>query len=219
MAKLYKLTKTNGTTKGDMKWSDGVTHKLPIKHNPKLCSSDVIHAYESLEVAVFMRYIHGYDGDVICYEAEGEVVVRDVIKCGVFELTCGKAVHLPKPTIKHSVLFALLCAQRVFASHHIDKAIQYAKWGDYANAAAAARAAYAAAYAAYAAADARASAYAADAAADARAAAYAARAAYAAADAAADAAAYAAADAADTAACTDKTLNLQEIAKQVMEEV
>ena len=218
MAKLYKLTKTNGTTKGGMLWGEGVTNSLPVKDNPELCSSDVIHAYESLEVAVFMRYIHGYDGDVICYEAEGEVVVRDVIKCGVFELTCGKAVHLPKPTIKHSVLFALLCAQRVFASHHIDKAIQYAKWGDYANAAAAARAAYAA----DAAADARAAAYAADAAADARAA-YAAdaaaRAAYAAADAAAYAAADAAAYAADAAARAGKTLNLQEIAKQVMEEV
>ena len=205
MTKLYKLTKTDGTTKGGMAWGEGVINSLPTKDNPKLCSTDVLHAYESLEVAAFMRHSHMYGGDVICYEAEGEVVVRDATKCGVFELTCGKAVHLPKPTIKHSVLFALLCVQKVFDNNYIEEAIHFARRGNYRDAADAAAAAstnafYAAARAAYAAAAAADAAYATST----NAFYTAARAAYAAADAAARA---------------GKTLNLQEIAKQVLEEV
>lgn len=189
MSKLYKLTNIDKTTKNGMKWGYRVVNELPAKTNPQLCSADVIHAYESLEVAMFMRHLHGYEHDnVICFEADGAIVVRDAAKCGVFKLKTGKMVELPKPNLKQIVLFGLLCTKSIYNHESMDAAIAAAKAGDFSAAARAARAAYAAARAA-----ARADAAAWDAAAAAWAAAWAADAAARAADAAAYGAAYAAA--------------------------
>ena len=157
--KLIKLTKTDGTTKGGYHWAVGTTHSLPAKDNPQLCSRDVFHAYESAEVAAFLRHIHDYNGDVLAWEAEGDVVVRDATKVGVFSLTITGQAELPQPTLKQTVLFGLFCAQTVLPTGAMDEAIEATRREDYAAAYAAARAAARAARAA-----ARAAAYAADAA-------------------------------------------------------
>jgi hypothetical protein len=144
--KLVKLTRLDGTTKNGVQWGDGVTHSLPAKDNPRLCSEDVLHAYKSAEVAAFMRHAHAYGGDDYrAWIAEGEPVVNDGAKCGVFSLTILQETELPQPTLRQTVLFALFCAGAVLPEGAMDEAINAARREDYA---AAARAARAAAYAA-----------------------------------------------------------------------
>ena len=147
MATLIKLTKTDGTTQGGYHWDVGTTHSLPPKDNPQLCSKDVLHAYESAEVAAFMRHIHNYNGDVLAWTAEGDVVVKDAAKVGVFRLTITGAAELPQPTIKQTVLFACFCAQAVLPDGAMDVAIEAARRKDYEAAAGAAVGAAGAAYA------------------------------------------------------------------------
>ena len=210
--KLIKLTDKNNQTRNKTQWGASVRHELPATDNPELCSGSVLHAYKSINQALLMRPVHGVDKDFNIWEAEGEVVVEDATKVGVFKLTTNQIVQPPKwytnlaARKKVQVKFAILCAK---ATLHIfeekfpdDKrpraAIEAAEsWLKGYRAAAADNAAHAAnaanaANAAYAADAAYAAAYAADAAY----AAYAAAAAADAADAAAYAAAYAAADAA-----------------------
>ena len=140
MATLIKLTKTNGTTKGGYHWAVGTTHSLPAKDNPQLCSRDVFHAYESAEVAAFLRHIHDYNGDVLAWEAEGDVVVRDATKVGVFSLTVTGEAELPQPTLKQTVLFALFCASAVLPTGAMDEAIEATRREAYVAAAHAANA-------------------------------------------------------------------------------
>lgn len=138
MATLIKLTKTDGTTKGGYHWDVGTTHSLPAVDNPQLCSRDVFHAYESVEVAAFLRYLHNYAGDVLAWVVEGDVVVKDAAKVGVFSLTVTGQAELPRPTLKQTVLFGLFCASAVLPDGTMDEAIEATRREDYTAAARAA---------------------------------------------------------------------------------
>jgi len=203
---LYKFTEQDGTTYNkSMSWEIGKTNSIEPCDNPELCTNKVIHAYKNLNLGLLMNPIHADIQNPKIFICEGDIVIEDYSKCGVFELTLMKEIKIPewylKDEIKNKVLvyFSILCAESVLhlyeKKYNDDKprnAIKAAR--EYLNnghaTARAARAAYAAANAAaraaYAAANAAASA------------AYAA--ANAAASAAANAYAYAAANAAANAA-------------------
>ena len=113
--KLYKLTRKNNTSgegKSSLKWGTNITHKLKSIDTPKLCSSDVIHAYKNKYLALFLNPIHASYKSPIVWEAEGEIIVGDWGKVGVFELTTFKKreINIPK---KARIHFAVLCAKQV----------------------------------------------------------------------------------------------------------
>jgi hypothetical protein len=215
---LYKLTDKNDQTHNYMQWGVNVTHELPLKDNPQLCSDQVIHAYRNINLAILLNPIHAGYIPFNIWEANGKVEVEDYGKVGCFQLETITKLNIPDWYIDEEkrrtvqVQFAVLCAEAAldkFEEEYPDddrprKATEAAKAllktkkiTNDAYDAAYYDAAYATAYAAHAAAyDAADTAYDAHAAANA---------AYAAADAAcaaydaADAAAYAAYDAADAA--------------------
>jgi hypothetical protein len=172
--KLIKLTTQDGWTRQSTQWGEGVTHELPPVENPQLCTKDVLHAYKDINLALLMNPIHANINHPKAWEADGDVVVDDGLKVGVFRLTTIKEIPLPEWYANEThrkrvaVRFAILCAEAVlplFESIYPNddrprKAIEAAKeypcknTAAYAAADAARAAAYAAADAAYAAADA-----------------------------------------------------------------
>jgi len=199
--KLYKLTKQDGTTHDGYKYGIiGKIHKKEEKHNPRLCSSDVFHAYKNINLAFLLNSNHANINNPVLWEIEGDICCEDFGKVGSFQQKVIGKINYPKwvnsdRDNKVRVLFAILCAESVYplwekyngkdkrVLEAILAAREYLKNPSSAAAAAAAAAYAAAAAAAYA---------------------YAAAAAYAAAYAAAAAYAYAAdADAAAAAAAAD----------------
>jgi hypothetical protein len=190
-----------------MTWGEGITHSLPERKNPRLCSKDVIHVYKDKNLAFLLNPIHGCFDEPFLWTVRGKPVVSDFGKAGCFKVTTVKKIRLPKwVNSKHKhfvrVQFAILCADAVLSFYEskypedkrprkaIEAAKKYLKKPS-------ARAAYAAAHAAaYAAADA---------------------AAYAAADAARAAyAAYAAADAARAAHAADAEIDFAKLADKAV---
>ena len=175
---LYKLTDQGGYTREETHWDIGILHgKVDKQANPRLCSSDVVHAYRDPDVALLLNPIHANISNPLIWEVKGVICVEDWGKVGCYDLRVVRKYAIPQwymhlPTrLRVIVAFAKLCSSASAAY-----ADAYAAAADAAKAAAEA-AAHAAAAAAKAAAEA----------------------AYAAADAASDAA-YAAADAASDAA-------------------
>jgi hypothetical protein len=232
---LIKLTDSRGYTQNKTHWEIGSKLSLPYTSKPKLCTTDVIHAYKSLNLALLVNPIHASFKDPKIFEAIGEIVVEDPLKVGCFKLKIVEKLQQPswykdtKTKRKVQLQFAILCAKEVlpmFEKRYPNdlrprKAIEVAEKvlksnfkdkSDAAHAADAAYAAYAAAHAADAAHAAHAAADAARAAADA--AVYATAAAAAAADAAAHAAAVAAVDAAVDA---NKNIDFNKLANKAVE--
>ena len=114
--KLIKLTDKDNQTRNQTQWGVNVTHELPETSNPELCSGSVLHAYKSINQALLMWPVHEIDSDFNIWEAEGEVVVEDATKVGVFKLTTNQIVQPPdwykdKITRKRvQVKFAILCS-------------------------------------------------------------------------------------------------------------
>ena len=124
--KLYKITEQDHTTyEHSTKWGVGVAHKKRACKNPSLCSSDVLHAYKSKELALLLNPAHANVRNPVLWDAAGRVVVSDYGKVGVFELTTTKEIRLPewytdKAQLKRvQVMFAILCAEAVLV--HFEK--------------------------------------------------------------------------------------------------
>lgn len=116
--KLYKVTRLDGSTGASIRlfWGPGITHSIPEqRRRPKLCTGGVIHAYSSIEQAVFMNPGHMSLGRFLLWEAEGDVVTADATKVGVYQLTTLHQVEAPQPTTKQRARFAILCALRVYS--------------------------------------------------------------------------------------------------------
>jgi hypothetical protein len=120
--KLYKLIEQNWTTyEGKMGWEIGRTNSTPKRENPKLCSPDVIHAYENLNLGLLLNPIHANIDKPIILECDGKICVKDFGKCGVFELNPIKQLNLPnwytdedkKKDIQ--ILFSIFCAESVLS--------------------------------------------------------------------------------------------------------
>jgi len=119
MTKLYKLTDVNGRTRAgednELTWAVGVTHKT-VSTGTRLCSSDVIHAYEHPLIAVLINPIHAdfNPATMRLFAAEGEIVAREgQLKCGVHALTVVEEIPVPVLTTEQRVKFAILCAKTV----------------------------------------------------------------------------------------------------------
>lgn len=117
MTKLYKLTDENGKTRGgeanELQWGAGVTHTAKGEGS-RLCTDEVIHAYENPLVAVLLNPIHAGVKNPRLWEAEGEIIAREgEYKCGVKTLTTVREIPLPEITLEQRVKFGLLCALEV----------------------------------------------------------------------------------------------------------
>ncbi len=118
---LFKLTDQNGYTRrgesGETQWKEGFTLTVPSCDNPKLCSSDVIHAYTNPNLAFILNPNHANIKDPQLWEAEGEIVVRDWEKVGCFSLTTTRQQDTPAWTKncpqKVQGWFAILCAEAI----------------------------------------------------------------------------------------------------------
>jgi hypothetical protein len=119
MTKLYKLTDEQGRTRAgednELTWAVGVEHKTEGT-GTRLCSADVIHAYEHPLIAVLMNPLHAMfnPATVRLFVAEGEIVAREgQLKCGVHALKVVEEIPVPTLTAEQRVKFAILCAKTV----------------------------------------------------------------------------------------------------------
>src|SRR6185312_2794598 len=117
MTRLYKLTDRQESTYNDTVWGENVTHSIPAdRPGFKLCSSQVIHAYEHPVIAVLLNPVHAGFYHPLLWEAEGEVVVRDgQLKCGVKKLTTLRRIPLPTITHEQQQRIGLRCALKVYS--------------------------------------------------------------------------------------------------------
>ena len=119
MTKLYKLTDEQGRTRAgkdnELTWAVGVAHKT-AGTGTRLCTADVIHAYEHPLIAVLMNPVHAdlNPAKMRLFVAEGEIVAREgQLKCGVHALKIVEEIAVPTLTTEQRVKFAILCAKCV----------------------------------------------------------------------------------------------------------
>jgi len=119
MTKLYKLTDEQGRTRAgednELTWAVGVEHKT-AGTGTRLCTADVIHAYEHPLIAVLMNPVHAMfnPATMRLFVAEGEIVAREgQLKCGVHALKVVEEIPVPTLTNKQRVKFVILCAKMV----------------------------------------------------------------------------------------------------------
>ena len=117
--KLYKLTDGQGRTRAgednELTWAVGVAHKT-AGTGTRLCTADVIHAYEHPLIAVLMNTVHAMlnPATMRLFVAEGEIVAREgELKCGVHALKIVEEIPVPTLTTEQRVKFAILCAKCV----------------------------------------------------------------------------------------------------------
>jgi hypothetical protein len=116
---LIKLTDSRGYTRNKTHWEIGSKLSLPYTSKPKLCTTDVIHAYKSLNLALLVNPTHASFKDPKIFEAIGKIVVEDPLKVGCFELKITKEIEQPswykdtKTKRKVQLQFAILCAKEV----------------------------------------------------------------------------------------------------------
>ena len=115
---LIKLTEKDGTSHGGFLWGKGKTLSLPKIKNPRLCTSDVIHAYRDINLAFLLDTIHADFLSPIAWEAKGRIVVEDWGKVGCFKLTILRKLPTPKwvggkDDAVVRIRFAVLCAKAV----------------------------------------------------------------------------------------------------------
>ena len=119
MTKLYKLTDEQGRTRAgednELTWAVGVAHKT-AGTGTRLCTADVIHAYEHPLIAVLMNPVHAMfnPATMRLFVAEGNIVAREgQLKCGVHALKIVEEIAVPTLTTEQRVKFAILCAKCV----------------------------------------------------------------------------------------------------------
>lgn len=123
----YKLTDRDGYTRrggyNETLWGENVTHTA-IGKGHSLCSDEVIHYYDSPEIAAFMNPIHADIKNPICWECKGKSVANKGLKGGCKKLTTLKQVNLPEISITQRVEIAI----RLSLLFCIDK--KYIKWAN-----------------------------------------------------------------------------------------
>ena len=81
-------------TRNNTWWGEGVTHKLPTRFEPSMCSNEVIHAFNDINIAFLTKDIYFPRGEVV-WLCEGDVVANDGIKVGCFALTTLEQLMFP----------------------------------------------------------------------------------------------------------------------------
>jgi hypothetical protein len=136
MTTVYKLTDKNGYTRkgysNELKWGEGVTHKVTGKGG--LCSEGCIHAYVSPELAVLLNPIHANIPSPLMFKGEMDITHRDNgdLKVGGKSFTTTKQMKPPEISTRQRVIFALLCADEALeltTAHMPPKALEkLAEW-------------------------------------------------------------------------------------------
>ena len=122
---LYKLTDTNGQTRGGTQWGENVTHTATGGESQNLCSNGWIHAYEHPDLAVLLNPIHCDFQSPQLWESRGVVGKRDGrLKCGCRKLTTVKEIPLPEWNTTQRVAFGILCALEV------EKDLLFVSWAN-----------------------------------------------------------------------------------------
>jgi len=111
MTTLYKLTDCNRYTRDDTRWGEFITHSVPKQNKGvKLCTNQVIHAYEHPVVAVLMNPVHADLMGPRLWVAKGKIVNRDGdLKCGVKKLITLQQIPLPTLTQTEQLEIVVRC--------------------------------------------------------------------------------------------------------------
>lgn len=116
MAILYKLTDRDGYTRRGMynecKWSENITHRAS-EAGAKLCTAQVIHAYRSPLLAIFMNNLHANIEYPLLWKCIGDIVAEYCTKAGVKKLTAVRQIPVPTVSIIQRVAFGILAAKEV----------------------------------------------------------------------------------------------------------
>lgn len=122
--KLYKLTDANNCAYNQTDW----TQPQPIKptvNEPKLCSSDVYHAYTSPLLAELMNPAHAnFSSTKKLWECDGEPVVNNGLKVGCYSLTNFKQIDVPIITKIQRIAFGILSVLE------IEKEVHFVNWAN-----------------------------------------------------------------------------------------
>ncbi|MBT9138751.1 MAG: hypothetical protein DDT31_01326 [Syntrophomonadaceae bacterium] len=107
----YKLTDSEGYTRrgceGEIYWFSGI-EQIAIGKGTKLCSEDVIHYYDSPDLAVLYNPIHANIENPRLIEIEtGGCVVHDGLKGGCKRAKLIKEIPLPVWTIEEKLEYAI----------------------------------------------------------------------------------------------------------------
>ena len=118
--KLYKLTDTDGRTRGDTQWGPGITHRAMsgskcAKCGGGLCTHHYIHAYLDPLLAILLNPIHAEFDSPRLWLAEGRIARRDgQLKIGCKQLTTIEELSLPAITTEQLVRCAILVVKQVY---------------------------------------------------------------------------------------------------------
>ena len=122
--KAYKLTDSNGQTKNNTQWGIGVTHSA-VGSLKVLCSSGWIHFYKDPILAIIMNPIHANFNNPKLWECETSGKhLHEPLKSGCKTLTTIKEIPIPKISNVQKVIFAILCAKKIY------KAKKWNAWAD-----------------------------------------------------------------------------------------
>jgi len=109
---LYKLTDSNGCTRGDTQWGPGVSHSGTGEGD--LCGPGWIHAYTHPLLALLMNPGHANIDNPLLWESEGEIALSDYgLKVGCRTLMTLREIPVPQITTEQRVRFGILCAKQV----------------------------------------------------------------------------------------------------------
>ena len=113
---VYKLTNEQMETRNGTKWEIGKEKSIEKnKQSSELCSDGVLHAYNSVELALLLNPIHANILNVRLFEADAHIVVSEWDKCGAHKMILTKELDVPGwyKNKKVSLLFAIKCAKEV----------------------------------------------------------------------------------------------------------
>jgi hypothetical protein len=168
---LYKLTTQENTTQNDTRWGVGITNFAANlhTHDYKLCTGDVIHAYEHPLIALIRNSQDANIKNPKLWLAKGIVSVNNGLKVGCKSLTIIDQLQIPEISLEQKIAFSIytalaMCKDANFkiwafnwlsnkdrssvASYAASRASHAASHASYASSYAASHASYAASYAA-----------------------------------------------------------------------
>ena len=111
----YKLTNSNGQTKGGLQWGDNIRHEAIGSLSQGLCSDGWIHWYDDLALAAFMNPIHANYSPYRVWEGEPDgIELREVLKSGSRGFTTLKELIPIEVTVVNMVAFGILSSLEVY---------------------------------------------------------------------------------------------------------
>ena len=108
----YKLTTQGMATHNGHTWVVGEKQTITIA-GEELCTEQVLHYYDSPELAVLFNPIHANIIYPRLWQVECDQVAHDGLKGGAKWMVLERELPLPKITLDQSVAFAIYCARDI----------------------------------------------------------------------------------------------------------